>query len=295
MVGLMAGHVARTPVRILTRHHSDYHTRINKRWHMALDRLTTRLSHAVVAVSEHTRDHLIAVEGAPPHKVVVVHNGIDFNRVRSPDPNSRARIRNEFGAENSYLLLAVGRMHPEKGYQQLFRAMAGIKARADRPVHLLIAGTGPLLEYFRAEADRYGCGAEIKFLGFRNDVMDLMAAADLMVHCAVAEAFGLVLAEAVYLGTPVVATRVGGIPEIITDGLDGVLVPPTDSSALADAVIDLLQNPARRRRMIGAGREKIQDRFRFETMVQRYEALYEEMNPTRPTFRTGAVAAGGVL
>jgi len=101
-----------------------------------------------------------------------------------------------------------------------------------------------------------------------------MAAADLVILPSVAEAFGLALTEALYLGAPVVATRVGGIPEIVDDGVDGILVPPADSKALADAIVDLLNDQERRQRMAGAGREKVRTRFSFEDMVRSYEAIY---------------------
>ena len=107
-----------------------------------------------------------------------------------------------------------------------------------------------------------------------TDLPDLMASADLLVLASVAEAFGLVLAEALYLGTPVVATQVGGIPEIVDHGEDGLLVPPGDSEALAAAVVALLSDEPRRRALAGAGREKVVRRFRFEQMVRSYEGLY---------------------
>ena len=103
-----------------------------------------------------------------------------------------------------------------------------------------------------------------------------MATADLLVLPSVAEAFGLVLTEALYMGTPVVATSVGGIPEIVDDNVDGVLVPPADSRALADAIVDLLHNQERRHRMAGAGRDKVLTRFSFEGMVRSYESIYEK-------------------
>jgi glycosyltransferase involved in cell wall biosynthesis len=109
-----------------------------------------------------------------------------------------------------------------------------------------------------------------------------MAAADLVILPSVAEAFGLAITEALYIGTPVVATRVGGIPEIVDDGVDGVLVPPGDSVALADAIADLLNDPARLKGMVGAGREKVLNRFRFENMVRAYEELYLEISCKTP-------------
>ena len=118
-----------------------------------------------------------------------------------------------------------------------------------------------------------------------------MAAADLFVLPSVAEAFGLVLTEALYLGTPVVATRVGGIPEIVTDGSDGLLVPPANPPALADAITELLNDPERRSRMAGAGREKIMGKFRFDEMVQAYEAIYQQLCSTiQGKFRSAIIS-----
>jgi len=276
VIGLQAGVLARTPVRVLTRHYSDYHTRINKKWHVRLDQLCTRLSHAVIAVSQHTTDHLVSVEGAAQEKVHTILNGIDFDRAKLSGPDARERIRREFAAEQSYLLLIVARLHPEKGHQYLFEALPEIQRRVSRPVRLLVAGTGSFFDaVYREQVRALGCEDMVSFLGFRKDSADLMAAADLVVLPSLAEAFGLALTESLYIGTPVVASRIGGIPEIVDDGVDGVLVPPADSSALAAAIADLLNNPERRTKMAGAGRERVQGRFRFEDMVRSYEAVYE--------------------
>jgi len=276
VVGLAAGTLARTPLRVLTRHHSDYHTRIGKRWHVRLDQLTTRLSHVVIAVSRHTAEHLIEREGAPRDKVRVVLNGIDFERVRVSRPDAPARLRAELAEGADHLLLIAARLHPEKGYETLLAALPLLRPRLARPVRLLIAGTGQLEASYRALAATLGCADSVRFLGFRRDLPDLIAAADLFVLPSLAEAFGLVLAEALYLGTPVVATRVGGIPEIVVHGVDGVLVPPNDSESLAQALAELLTDAPRRARLAGAGHDKVAARLGFETMVRRYEAIYAE-------------------
>ncbi len=283
VIGLLAGACARTRTRMLTRHYSDYHTRIGKRWHVGLDRLCTRLSHGVIAVSEHTADHLIDVEGAPLEKVHVVLNGIDFDRAKLSGPETRRSLRREFGAEDGYLLLVVARLHEEKGHRYLFEALDEIKRRANRPVRLLVAGAGTYEAAYRDQVHSLGCQDSVSFLGFRKDSADLMAAADLVVLPSLAEAFGLVLTESLYIGTPVVATRVGGIPEIVDDGVDGVLVPPANSKALAEAVVDLLNNPDKRQQMAGAGREKVLSKFCFEDMVRSYEAIYAKALNGHPT------------
>jgi glycosyltransferase involved in cell wall biosynthesis len=277
IVGLTAGVLAGTPLRVMTRHHSDYHTRIHKIWHVRLDQLCTRLCHAVIAVSRHTAEHLIATEGAPPAKVHTVLNGIDFERVRLSVPDAPQRLRAEFAPDGAALLLIVARLHPEKGHEFLFRALADLHKRVARPIRLLVAGTGPFEAAYRQIVRDLGFEDAVAFLGFRTDAPDLMAAADLLVLPSLAEAFGLVLTESLYLGTPVVATRVGGIPEIVEDGVDGLLVPPGDSAALADALAELLNDPEKRHRLAGAGRARVSERFRFADMVRAYENVYEEL------------------
>jgi glycosyltransferase involved in cell wall biosynthesis len=277
VVSLPAGTMVGTRARVMTRHYSDYHTRIDKQWHVRMDQLCTRLSHRVIAVSRHTAEHMIEVEEAPPEKIRTILNGIDFERVKVSGGDASSRIRREFNAEDAYVLLICARLHPEKGYEYLLDAMPLIKARTNKRTILLVAGRGTFEAEYRARVKALGCEDEVKFLGFRKDVPDLMAAADLVLLPSVAEAFGLVLAEALYLGTPVVATRVGGIPEIIDDGVDGVLVPPQDSEALANAIVELLHDPDRRRAMSGTAKNKVIERFQFEAMVRAYERVYEEL------------------
>ena len=283
VVGLIAALVARTPVRVSTRHYSDYHTRINKKWHVRVDRMCTKLSDAAIAVSEHTAAHMIEVEHAPREKVHVVLNGIDFDRVRLSGPNAVERVRREFQSQQSHLLLIVARLHSEKGHHYLFQALPEIRKRVGKPVRLLVAGTGTFEAEYRREVAEAGCDDIVRFLGFRKDSPDLMAAADLVILPSVAEAFGLVLTEAIYLGTPVVATTAGGIPEIVENGVDGILVPPADSKALADAIVTLLNDSEARMKLAGTGREKVASRFRFERMVGSYEAIYAKLTGAMPS------------
>jgi glycosyltransferase involved in cell wall biosynthesis len=275
-VGLMAAALARVPVRVITRHYSDYHTRIDKKWHVMIDQMYTAMSDKVIAVSEHTAEHLIGVEEAPRRKVAVVLNGIDFDRVR-PSDGARERIRRELGTENVLQILIAARLHPEKGYEDLFDAMPLIRKQLPHPVRLLIAGTSALEPEFRRDIDQRGLSDIVTFLGFRRDLPDLMVASDVFVLPSVAEAFGLVLAEALYLGVPVVSTTVGGIPEIVDDGVDGVLVPPHDPERLAAAVVSVLTNEELRQRIAGAGKNKVERKFKFEDMVRSYESVYEAL------------------
>jgi glycosyltransferase involved in cell wall biosynthesis len=276
VVGLTAGMLARTPARVLTRHYSDYHTRIRRRAHVALDRMCTRLAQAVIAVSAHTAEHLVSVEGAPREKVHTILNGIDFARVK-PSPQAWQHVRSGLGVESDHLILVMARLHPEKGHTYLFQALPGIRERVGRRLLVLLAGTGPYEVSYREEVARLGCEDIVRFLGFRHDAADLMVASDLVVLPSEAEAFGLVLAEALFLGRPVVATRAGGIPEIVDDGVDGILVSPAEPQALEDAVVRLLTDDALRKSMGHKGRKKVAKRFRFDRMMGEYETLYDHL------------------
>jgi glycosyltransferase involved in cell wall biosynthesis len=279
IVGLLAGTLARTPLRVLTRHYSNYHTRLGKKWHVKLDQLCTKLSHRVICVSQHTADDMMREEGAPESKLRVIHNGIDFNRAKLSSEEAPQRIRDEFAQNGEFLMLQVSRFHPEKGQEFLFRALPEIKKRSSRPVKLLLAGTGTYEDEYRRLVKELGIENEVVFLGFRRDAPDLMKAADLVVHPATAEAFGLVITEALYLGTPVVASRVGGIPEIVDDGQDGLLVESENPQTLAEAIVRLMEDNDLRTRLAGAGREKVQQKFSFENMMRAYEDVYEAAQP----------------
>jgi glycosyltransferase involved in cell wall biosynthesis len=280
VVGLTAGLLARTPHRVMTRHYSDYHTRIDRPVHVRLDRLCTAWSDRVIAVSEHTARHLVTVEGAPGDKVRVIHNGIDFDRVRPSSTEAPARVRAELAGRGARIVLMAARLHPEKGYDTLLEALPAL-CRHLPDLTVWVAGGGPLEAGYRARASTLGLSERVRFLGFRHDLPDLISAADVLVLPSLAEAFGLVAAEALYLGVPVVASRVGGIPEIVDDGVDGLLVPPGDANALSAALLRVLADESLCSRLRGAGREKVAARFSFETMVRRYEAEYDALGSGR--------------
>ncbi len=277
VAGLTAARLAGVPARVLTRHYSNYHTRINRPLHVRLDQWCTALSHHVIAVSNETAEHLVQVEGAPRRKVSPIHNGLDFERVKASGPDARTRVRGELGLGEVFTFLMAGRLHPEKGYEHLFAAISRLKKRSDQSFVLLVAGRGPLLEHYEGLVRSLDIADRVRFLGFRNDLPDLMVASDLFVLPSVAESFGLVLAEALYLGSPVLATRVGGIPEIVDDGLDGRLVPPGDADALARAMESFLDGKIQLPGQGEAAARKVRERFNFETMLKAYEAVYEKV------------------
>jgi glycosyltransferase involved in cell wall biosynthesis len=196
----------------------------------------------VVAVSDYVRQRLIDVNGTPPERTHRVYNGIDLSRFGMAD---RALLHRVLGVpDDARIVFCSGRAQPYKGIQVAIEAAALLQAEGAAGVHLAFAGDGGHLPALRALAERLGL-RNVHFLGRRTDVAALLGGAAVAVVPSLwAEAFGLTVVEAMAAGVPLVASRTGGIPELVEDGKTGILVPPGDARALADAVRLLLDHPA---------------------------------------------------
>jgi glycosyltransferase involved in cell wall biosynthesis len=171
------------------------------------------------------------------------------------------------------LLLSVGRLAEEKGHRYLIKAARRVVATYPR-IHFLLAGEGELREGLQALADKTGCSNRIHFLGLRNDVPDLMAVADLFVLPSLSEAMPMALLEAMAAGVPIVATAVQGIEQVVTSHETGLIVPPGDSSRLADAIKLILTHPERARRMGRSAQQYVTDNYSAAKQASEYLALY---------------------
>jgi glycosyltransferase involved in cell wall biosynthesis len=169
----------------------------------------------------------------------------------------------------------VARLEPEKGHQFLLDAMP-IILRGAPDTWLAIVGEGSSLAALRAQASSLGVAERVVFTGRREDVSALTADLTVAVLPSVREAQGISILEAMARRVPVVASAVGGIPEVVTSGVDGLLVPPADPPALAVAVLRLLRDEALRRRIGEAGYATVRDRFSIDAQVRRIEAVYNE-------------------
>ncbi len=283
VAGQAAGALARTPIRVVTRHHSDYHLRAGRSVHVALDRFTTTLVHRVVAVSEHTRQVLIHREGAPPEKVVTVLNSVDRQRVRVALEADPSELRRRLPVGPGELALVVpARLHPEKGHSTLFRALrlldsrrVGVAWASLRPKYrVFLLGDGPSRKAYEEEVASLGLAGRVVFMGSRPDAVELMRAADGVVLPSHAEAFGLVVLEALAVGAPLVATTAGGIPELVRHEENALLVPPEDEWTLARALARVLDEPGLRERLAAAGGPKVLEPYTAERMAREYEEVY---------------------
>jgi glycosyltransferase involved in cell wall biosynthesis len=179
-------------------------------------------------------------------------------------------------ADGTPVLLTAGRLEPEKGHRYLLRALPRLLAAHPR-LRLWLAGEGSLCEALRREAARLGLADAVDFLGYRADVPSLLAACDLLVVPSLEESFCLTLLEAMALGRPVVAARVGGIPEVAVEGETAWLVPPADPEALAEAVADALARPEEAARRGEAGARRARERFQISAMVAGFAQVYQRV------------------
>lgn len=280
-IGLLAARLAGVRF-VFTRHHSDHNSRIGKKWHTRIDAWCARRADQVIAVSEATRRLMIENEGVPAQKITTVYNGI--NPIPAVSPETVLKVRSELGLGPQPVLLMLARLHEEKGHRYLFDAIPEVVSRVG-PITLLLGGDGSYRSALEAEVRARGLEQVVRFLGRRADVAELITLSTLLVLPSLAESFGFVLLEAMSLGKPIVASIAGGIPEVVSDGETGLLVPIADAHLLADAVCRILEAPELARSLGENGRKRAA-LFTFEMMIRGYEAVYD-------TVLTGVAKASG--
>lgn len=232
---------------------------------------TFSANHAAIAVSADVRASMSAGAQA---RTEVIHHGVDLGAIRAWR-SARTAVRAELGVgTDETLALTVANYRANKRYPDLLAA-ARMVIDADPAVRFAAAGHGPLEAEIRSEHARLGLGDRFRLLGYRDDALRLLAGADLFVLASGHEGLPVAVMEAFALGVPVVATAVGGLTEVVTDGVDGLLVPPGDPTALAGAVRRAADPSTRARLAAGAGAAG--DRFAAAPAVRRIEAVYDRV------------------
>ncbi|WLD99947.1 glycosyltransferase family 4 protein [Agrobacterium leguminum] len=245
----------------------------NRRASLAFARLFARL----VAVNSEETGRAFIEAGGEADKVRIVYNGFDPAKARLYEPGAAARLRAELGLGPQPLVGLFGRLSEWKGQHVFLDAIAAMEGVQAVIVGGALFGQEAYETRIREQASRLGLDGRVRFLGFRPDVPELMAAMDVVAHTSiVAEPFGRVVVEAMMCGRPVVATRGGGVTEIIRDGETGLLVPPGDASALAAAIGCVLSQPALAERLAQKGREDVSQRFSLEETCRSVSALLTE-------------------
>jgi L-malate glycosyltransferase len=247
-------------------------------WHVRIadsDGLVDRALGALATVVIATSRAVARRFSWAPAKIRLVPNGVDLKRF-APRPSSGAlRARLEV-PPSTPVAVSIGRHVAEKGYRHLVDA-AALVVGTKPGVHWILVGDGELRSELESQARRLGLASRVHFTGWRDDVADVLALADVFVLPSESEGFGRVLVEAMAMSRAVVATAVGGIPDIVLDGETGLLVEPANPVALAGAVRALLADPARAARLGAAGRARAESMFSLGAHVDAVERVYAEV------------------
>jgi glycosyltransferase involved in cell wall biosynthesis len=244
-------------------------------WRQRMMRWTDRMCGMTIVNSTRVAESIMERNIVPAHRIRVIHNGIHLDN-RGGGDEARACLRRNLGVENSdFLWIAVGRLEAPKDYGNLLHAFSRID-RSDK--HLAIAGGGPLMEALKRQACDLHLQDRFHLLGFRNDVAELLQAADALVLSSAWEGLPNSVMEALSAGKPIVATRVGGVPELVHDRESGLLVPPGNPQALSEAMRRMMEMPGEQRKRMGeAGRAHIRKEYDMTRVVEQWEDLFVEL------------------
>jgi glycosyltransferase involved in cell wall biosynthesis len=274
--GTLVGRLARVPVLLAHEHTWSYEGQPLRR---LLDReLIARGATRFIAVSREDRRRMIEVERIDPQRTLFIPNGIPA----LPPPTGHD-IRVELGIEPGVPVVGiVGVLRPQKAHQVLL-ATTSLLTGEWPSLQILIVGDGPERAHLERAAQDLGVGSTVQFLGARGDIVDVLGAIDVAVCCSDFEGSPLAVMEYMDAGLPLVATAVGGVPDLIESGVHGLLVPPRDPLALANAIAELLRDPEKARSLGERARARRRAEFDIDVQVRRIEALYLELLAARQT------------
>lgn len=278
LIARLATLISRRTPTIVTVHNQVLYGGVSKTMrtlYVWMERRLAKRTARIVTVSDALRREWLEIYGLPESMMATIHNGLDLGPFLAGGDRASSRARVGVPGDAAVFGLAA-RFAPQKALDVLVEAAATVLADDPR-AWLVIAGDGPLLEVVRTKARATAVRDRIVFPGFETDVPGLLSALDVYVTSSVTEGLSLALVEASASGLPIVATNVGGNPEVVEDGVTGLLVPAGKAAPLAAALQRLLKDPMLRRRLGEAGRARAVAEFSEATMLERTAALYREV------------------
>ena len=287
VLGRIAARRAGIPVVAVSRGWTGESFRV--RMYERLDRFHLRFMDHVVAVSG-AQGQKVRYTGVKPDRITVIPNAIDPDRFVDVDPRYRVRIERFFRTPKTRIIGAAGRLSPEKGFEVFISAAARVL-----DVHpdcgFVLFGHGPCKESLQQQIGMLGLGGSVVLGGFRNDLDRFIPQLDLFVQSSYTEGLPNVILEACAASVPVVATDVGGTPEIIEDGVSGLLVPAGDSERLAERMLEALESEEDLRELGFQGRQRVLESFSFPAQVSGYLELFDRLLPHAPEEMTSPIEA----
>lgn len=267
--GRLGALLARVPVRIVTEHNSDTWRR---GWHFAADRLLARITDHFIFVSREVEAFYQERLGLDPARGEVILNGVDLAPFDAMV--DRGAVRERMGLPRVAVVAGVvGRLDERKGHRYFLEAVAGLTGQ-EPALRGLVVGEGRERANIEARHVALGLGERVRVLGYWPSLNEALAAIDVFVLPSLMEGHPLAILEAMAAGKPVVATRVGGNPEAVEDGVTGLLVPPRDPGALGRAIAALARDPERAQRMGREGRRRVEERFSLDSARRANEEVY---------------------
>jgi len=279
LLGRFAAKFAGAPLVVHTPHGHvffGYFGPLKTKIFILLEKLANRMTDKIVALTHREKADYISYRTCPEEKITVIHSGIELNKLQEYTLAEKTKLKKEVGLpEDSFVVGTVGRLVPVKGPEFLIKASQTI-IPAHPNTYFLFAGDGPLKKDLQKKAKEAGEEKNIVFLGWRDDIAHILSVFDVFCLPSLNEGMGRVLVEAMAHGIPIVASEVGGIPDLITPGKNGFLVPPKNPEELAKHIQILIEDENKRRKMGEAGK-KMAPRFSHDTMVKNIAELYEEL------------------
>jgi glycosyltransferase involved in cell wall biosynthesis len=278
ILGRWAARLADVPIIVHTVHgwgHHDRQRTLVRRTYILLERITQRVTDRLVVVSPRNLEKGLADSIAVPEKYVTIRSGIELDRFRV-SARPREAVRAELGIPQGAVVVGtVTRLSPQKAPLDFVAAAAQVAAQR-RDAHFVIVGDGPLRAEVEAQVSALGLAGRVRLTGLRRDVPDLLHSFDIFALTSLWEGLPRVLPQAMAAGLPIVATAVDGNAEAVMDGVNGFLTPAGDPSAMAGALLRMLDGPALRREMGQVGQTMVEE-FGAVKMVQDIAALYEAL------------------
>ena len=246
------------------------------------DKLVMPLYDKVVALAQPHADYIERIGSVERERISIIHNGVDTERFKPPAAEGERRLlRGRLGIpDDCFVIVIVAALRPEKNHEMLIRSIRAVPDALEP--RLLIVGEGREAQKLHALVEESGLSDRVEFMGGRGDVNEVLAASDLFVLCShpVVETFPLSLIEAMAAGLPVVATRVGSVEAILTEGSHGIVIEPGDQEELTRSIAEMMMSEGLRKEMGKRGRRRVVDHFSEEGMVGSYAGLFHGLLDT---------------